>query len=101
VRWRWGILDAIDAYPWVGTQLSREPLRPAVLRIWAGIGSPLQSLGVTGVARSDAGSALVNYVLGAVAPYAVGSCGRGVAAVGAVPAGRSIVAKCIRHTVDT
>ncbi len=28
-----GMFDAIDAHPWVGTQLSREPWQPAVLRV--------------------------------------------------------------------
>jgi AcrR family transcriptional regulator len=67
-----GIFDAIDAHPWVGTQLSREPWQPAVLRIWSGIGRQLQSLGITGTERSDAGSTLVNYILGAAAQYAAG-----------------------------
>ncbi|WP_203822762.1 TetR/AcrR family transcriptional regulator [Paractinoplanes ferrugineus] len=67
-----GIFDAIDAHPWVGTQLSREPGQPAVFRIWKSIGSQLQRLGVPGPARADAGSALVNYILGATAQYAAG-----------------------------
>jgi AcrR family transcriptional regulator len=68
-----GIFDAIDKHPWVGKQLSREPFQPAVLRIWKSIGVQLQNLGVTGTARSDAGSALVNYVLGSAAQYAAGA----------------------------
>ncbi|GAA3776961.1 TetR family transcriptional regulator [Plantactinospora mayteni] len=68
-----GIFDAIDAHPWVGTQLSREPWQPAVFRIWKSVGSQLQRLGVPGPARADAGSALVNYVLGAAAQYAAGA----------------------------
>ncbi len=68
-----GIFDAIDAHPWVGTQLSREPLQPAVLRIWKSIGAQLHTLGVTGTGLSDAGSALVNYVLGAAAQHAAGA----------------------------
>lgn len=68
-----GIFDAIDAHPWVGARLSREPSQAAVLRIWKAIGQPLQSLGITGPARSDAGSALVNYVLGSAAQYAAGA----------------------------
>ena len=67
-----GIFDAIDAHPWVGTQLSHDPL-PAVLRIWKAIGEQLQALGVIGSTQSDAGSALVNYVLGAAAQYAAGA----------------------------
>jgi AcrR family transcriptional regulator len=68
-----GIFDAIDAHPWIGTQLSREPLQPAVLQIWKGVGVQLHHLGVTGAALSDAGSALVNYVLGSAAQYAAGA----------------------------
>lgn len=70
-----GIFDAIDAHPWVGAQLSHDPL-PAVLRIWKAIGKPLEALGVIGSAQSDAGSALVSYVLGAAAQYAAGARAR-------------------------
>ena len=67
-----GIFDAIDAHPWVGVQLSHDP-QPAVLRIWKAIGEQLRGLGVTGSARSDAGSALVSYVLGSAAQFAAGA----------------------------
>ena len=67
-----GIFDAVDAQPWVGTQLSREPWQPAVLHMWHGIGAQLQALGVAASARSDAGAALVNYILGAAGQYAAG-----------------------------
>jgi AcrR family transcriptional regulator len=67
-----GIFDAIDTHPWVGSQLSREPLQPAVLRIWKGVGTQLQRLGVDDATLSDAGSALVSYVLGAAAQYVAG-----------------------------
>ena len=66
------MFDAIDAHPWVGTQLSRGPLQPAVLRIWKSVGTQLQRLGVDGSARSDAGSALVSYVLGSAASHVAG-----------------------------
>lgn len=65
-----GIFDAITAHPWAGTQLAREPLQPAVRHIWKGVGEQLHHLGVRGAARSDAGAALVNYVLGAAAQHA-------------------------------
>ncbi|WP_433832945.1 TetR/AcrR family transcriptional regulator [Actinoplanes sp. CA-015351] len=68
-----GIFNAIDAHPWVGTQLSHAPLQPAVFRIWKSLGVQLQRLGVPGPARADAGSALVNYVLGAAAQHAAGA----------------------------
>ena len=64
--------DAIGAHPWVGAQLSQNP-QPAVLRIWKAVGLQLQSLGLDGSALSDAGSALVSYVLGSAAQYAVGA----------------------------
>ncbi len=59
-----GVFDAIDAHPWVGAQLSREPWRSAMLQIFEGIGGQLQALGVPAWARFDSASALVNYVLG-------------------------------------
>ena len=43
-----GAFDAIDAHPWVGTQLSREPWQPAILQILEGVGGQLQALGVPG-----------------------------------------------------
>lgn len=59
-----GAFDAIDAHPWVGAQLSREPWRPAMVQLAEGIGGPLRALGVPERAQFDAWSALVNYVLG-------------------------------------
>src|SRR5579875_3169337 len=52
-----GMFDAIDAHPWVGTELSREPWQPALVQIFEGVGAPLQSLGVPAPARFDAASA--------------------------------------------
>ncbi|MET3425165.1 AcrR family transcriptional regulator [Actinoplanes tereljensis] len=68
-----GIFTAMDAHPWIGSQLSRDPGQPAVRQIWTSLGSQLARLGVTGPARVDAGSALVNYVLGAAAQHAAGA----------------------------
>ena len=68
-----GIFDAIDAHPWVGSQLAREPLQPAVLRIWKSIGVQLEGLGLAGSARSDAGAALANYIFGSAAQFAAGA----------------------------
>ena len=65
-----GIFDALTEHPWVGIQLGREPRQPAVFRIWTGIGALLQRMGVTGHASSNAGAALMNYLLGAAAQYA-------------------------------
>ncbi|MGH3434995.1 MAG: TetR/AcrR family transcriptional regulator [Sciscionella sp.] len=68
-----GIFDAIDSHLWVGAQLAREPLQPAVLRIWKSVGVQLQGLGVLGSARSDAGAALANYIFGSAAQFAAGA----------------------------
>jgi len=68
-----GIFDAIDAHPWVGSQLAREPLQPAVLRIWKCIGVQLWELGVRGSATADAGGALANYIFGSAAQFAAGA----------------------------
>src|SRR5271156_6496747 len=59
-----GVFDAIDAHPWVGAQLSREPWRSAMLQIFESVGGRLQALGVPERAQFDPASALVNYVLG-------------------------------------
>jgi AcrR family transcriptional regulator len=59
-----GLFDAIDAHPWVGTQLARMPAQVAVLRIFERIGRQLQALGVPGPAQFDSASALLNYILG-------------------------------------
>jgi AcrR family transcriptional regulator len=59
-----GVFDAIDAHPWVGTQLSREPWQSAMLQIFEGIGGQLQALGVPERAQFDSASVLVNYILG-------------------------------------
>jgi AcrR family transcriptional regulator len=59
-----GVFDAIDAHPWVGAQLHREPWRSAMLQICESIGGRLQALGVHARALFDAASALVNYILG-------------------------------------
>lgn len=58
------LFDAIDARPWVGAQLSREPWRPAVVRIYEAVGEPIQAMGVPARAQFNAVSALVNYILG-------------------------------------
>ena len=68
-----GMFDAIDAHPWVGAQLSREPWQPAVLQVFEGVGGQLQALGVPERAQFDCASALVNYVLGLAGQYAAGA----------------------------
>ncbi len=59
-----GVFDAIDAHPWVGSQLFREPWRPAMLQIIESVGGRLQALGVPVAAQFDSVSALVHYIFG-------------------------------------
>ncbi|SHN48164.1 TetR/AcrR family transcriptional regulator [Cryptosporangium aurantiacum] len=68
-----GVFDAIDAHPWVGAQLSREPWQPAIVRILEGIGGRLEALGVPQKAQFNCVSALVNYILGLAGQYAAGA----------------------------
>jgi AcrR family transcriptional regulator len=68
-----GVFDAIDAHPWVGAQLSREPWQSAMLQIFESFGGQLQRLGVPGPAQFDCASALLNYVLGLAGQYAAGA----------------------------
>lgn len=59
-----GIFDVIDERPWVGAQLARQPWQLAMVQIFDGIGRQLHALGVAEEALFNAGSALVNYILG-------------------------------------
>jgi AcrR family transcriptional regulator len=68
-----GVFDAIDAHPWVGTQLSREPWQFAVVELFEAVGGQFAGLGVPEHARFDAATALVSYVLGLAAQYAAGA----------------------------
>ncbi|HLH59719.1 MAG TPA: TetR/AcrR family transcriptional regulator C-terminal domain-containing protein [Streptosporangiaceae bacterium] len=59
-----GVFDAIDAHPWLGTQLAVNPLRPPMLRFFESIGRQVRALGVAPSAEFTAASALLNYILG-------------------------------------
>ncbi len=59
-----GIFNAVDAHPWVGTQLNLEPWRPGTLRVFEDLGSGVVRLGVPEPAQFNAWSALLNYILG-------------------------------------
>src|ERR1700683_750777 len=65
-----GVFDAIDAHPWVGTQLSREPWQAAILQILEATGGQLQALGGPARAQFDCAAALVNYTLALAPQYA-------------------------------
>ena len=68
-----GLFDAIDAHPWVGGQLSRDPWQYAVLRILEGIGGQIQALGIPDHARFNAATALLSFILGLAGQYAAGA----------------------------
>ncbi|WP_055528818.1 TetR/AcrR family transcriptional regulator [Streptomyces graminilatus] len=59
-----GVFDAIDAHPWIGTQLARAPAQSPLLRIFEHLGRQVQALGVPHAAHFTAASTLLNYVLG-------------------------------------
>jgi AcrR family transcriptional regulator len=65
-----GVFDAIEAHPWVGGQLSRDPWQNAVLRLLEAIGQCVQALGVPDEKQFHAASALMNFILGLAAQYA-------------------------------
>ncbi|MFF1738411.1 TetR/AcrR family transcriptional regulator [Streptomyces mirabilis] len=59
-----GVFDAIDAHPWIGTQLARAPSQSPLLRVFEHLGRHVQTLGVPHPAQFTAASALLNYILG-------------------------------------
>ena len=67
-----GVFDAIDAHPWVGAELSREPWQSTLLRIFESVGVQLQALGVPEPAQFDCASAILSYTLGLAGQYAAG-----------------------------
>jgi AcrR family transcriptional regulator len=68
-----GVFDALDAHPWVGAQLAREPWHSAMLQIFEGIGQQLQALRVPERAQFDCASAILSYILGLAGQYAAGA----------------------------
>ncbi|MGU3409744.1 TetR/AcrR family transcriptional regulator [Microbacterium sp. M1A1_1b] len=67
------VFDAIDAHPWLGAQLVREPWQIAVIQLFETIGQRIRQLGVAEPAQFDAVSTLVNSVLGLAGQYAAGA----------------------------
>jgi AcrR family transcriptional regulator len=59
-----GVFDVIEARPWVGAQISREPWSSAALQILEGVGGRLDALGVPEAAQFNAATALLNFILG-------------------------------------
>ena len=67
------VFDAIDAHPWLGGQLAREPWQAAMLPVFEGIGRQLAALSVPAAAQFDCASALLNYILGLAGQHAAGA----------------------------
>jgi AcrR family transcriptional regulator len=59
-----GVFDAIDVHPWVGSQLFREPWRPATLEIIESVSRHLNALGGAEAAQFNSVTALLHYMLG-------------------------------------
>ncbi|MFD9389423.1 TetR/AcrR family transcriptional regulator [Streptomyces sp. NPDC060000] len=59
-----GVFDAMDAHPWIGTQLARAPAQSPLLRVFEHLGRQVQALGVPHAAQFTAACALLNYILG-------------------------------------
>lgn len=64
-----GVVDLMDAHPWLGEQMSRAPWQPAVMRILEAIGERLTTMDVPEHRRFDVATALVQFVLGAAGQY--------------------------------
>lgn len=69
------VFDAIDTHPWAGAQLFRDPAGSAMVEIIEGVGGRLLALNVPGEALFDAGSALLNYILGVAGQNAANARG--------------------------
>ena len=65
-----GVFDAIQAHPWVGTHLAREPWQPAMADIFESSGAQFEAIGVPQAALFHCASALVQFLLGAAAQTA-------------------------------
>jgi AcrR family transcriptional regulator len=64
------VFDAIDRRPWVGAQLSRNPLQDAGLRIFERVGEQIEAFGVPEPAQFNAATAILSLILGLAGQYA-------------------------------
>ncbi|MBY6264091.1 TetR/AcrR family transcriptional regulator [Azospirillum sp. 412522] len=65
-----GVFDAIEAHPWVGTQLAREPWQPAMVEVFERSAAQFDLLGVARGSLFHCVSAFVQYLLGTAAQTA-------------------------------
>ena len=94
-----GMFDVSDAHPWVGSELARQPWQLAMAQIFEAVGVALHALGVAEKDLFNAGSALVNYILGVA--------GQNAANARQVPAGtdratflNEITERWLRHDAE-
>ncbi len=59
-----GMFDAIDAHPWVGSALTRDPGQLPLVRILERIGQQVRALGVPDQEQWATVGALLNFILG-------------------------------------
>ncbi|SHF71951.1 transcriptional regulator, TetR family [Kaistia soli DSM 19436] len=64
------VFDTIEAHPWVGTQLAREPWQPAMVEIFERSSAQFAALGVSRDAIFPCVSALAQYLIGTAAQTA-------------------------------
>jgi len=59
-----GIYDAVEAHPWIGTQLARLPSQRVVFRLFERLGRQVQAMGAPEPAQFNWTSALLYYITG-------------------------------------
>lgn len=64
------VFDTIEAHPWVGTQLAREPWQPAMVEIFERSSAQFAALGVPHDSIFHCVSALAQYLIGTAAQTA-------------------------------
>jgi AcrR family transcriptional regulator len=68
-----GVFDAIDAHPWISSQLGRPPWQSTMLQIFELIGRQVQALGALAGEHFTSTSALLLYIIGAAGQNATNS----------------------------
>lgn len=68
-----GLFNAIDAHPWVGSELTRASWKMPMVRILEGIGQGVSTLGVAAHTVRPATFILLNYIIGVARQNALNS----------------------------